>query len=354
MALRFFRRVRLAPGLTLNLSKRGGSLSMGPRGAKVTMGRTGIRRTVGLPGTGIWHTKKLGGSSGGTKTRRPSHRTHQTPMEETAHHPAITDRLTLGFFKKLFTPADEKNFVQGLRLVIEEKPEAAYRSLIKAPDIADARFVAGIMAMKLDKPKDAAKYLKAALRKKASLGKQFQKYGIQATFSFPITPRIEAWVTASAQGATLALAEVRQALGQWRASIKDLKDLLRQNGHDPVVLLALCEMLIEEDGSNQACKEVIRRTAKVENEDEVHAALLLWKGKALKELHLHTAARDTLTKAYRRKKDRSPELLHAIQYERALVHQRLGQNRRYREELERLFAEAPDFEDVMDRIASLD
>lgn len=51
MAFRFFRRVRLAPGLTLNLSKRSGSLSFGPRGAKVTAGTSGVRRTVSLPGT---------------------------------------------------------------------------------------------------------------------------------------------------------------------------------------------------------------------------------------------------------------------------------------------------------------
>ncbi len=41
MGLRFFRRVRLGKGLTLNLSKTGASLSMGPRGAKFTMGTSG-------------------------------------------------------------------------------------------------------------------------------------------------------------------------------------------------------------------------------------------------------------------------------------------------------------------------
>ncbi len=58
--LRFFRRVRIAPGLTLNLSKHGASLSAGVRGAHVTVGRTGIRRTVGLPGTGIFCTSHTG------------------------------------------------------------------------------------------------------------------------------------------------------------------------------------------------------------------------------------------------------------------------------------------------------
>src|SRR2546423_6672730 len=56
MPLRFFRRIRIAPGLTVNVSKSGASVSVGPRGAKVTVGRKGVRRTVGLPGTGVFYT----------------------------------------------------------------------------------------------------------------------------------------------------------------------------------------------------------------------------------------------------------------------------------------------------------
>lgn len=62
--LRYFRRVRLAPGVTLNLGKRGASLSVGVRGAHVTVGRSGIRRTVGLPGTGVFYTSHDGWHSG--------------------------------------------------------------------------------------------------------------------------------------------------------------------------------------------------------------------------------------------------------------------------------------------------
>ena len=62
--LRFFRRMQLAPGVRLNLSKRGASVSLGVRGAHVTLGRTGIRRTVGLPGSGIFYTSQRGWHSG--------------------------------------------------------------------------------------------------------------------------------------------------------------------------------------------------------------------------------------------------------------------------------------------------
>ena len=51
--VRLFRRVRLAPGVSLNLSGSGPSVSLGVRGAHVTMGRSGVRQTVGIPGTGV-------------------------------------------------------------------------------------------------------------------------------------------------------------------------------------------------------------------------------------------------------------------------------------------------------------
>ena len=60
MAFRFQKRIKLLPGVTVNIGKRGISASAGPRGAKITVGKTGTRATVGLPGTGISQTKMLG------------------------------------------------------------------------------------------------------------------------------------------------------------------------------------------------------------------------------------------------------------------------------------------------------
>lgn len=59
MGFRFFRRLRIFPGLTVNLSKVGASLSVGARGAHVTFGRRGVRETVGIPGTGIYYTELI-------------------------------------------------------------------------------------------------------------------------------------------------------------------------------------------------------------------------------------------------------------------------------------------------------
>jgi hypothetical protein len=49
MPLRFYRRVRLIPGIRLNASRGGVSLSMGHRGAWFTVGPRGRRVSVGWP-----------------------------------------------------------------------------------------------------------------------------------------------------------------------------------------------------------------------------------------------------------------------------------------------------------------
>ena len=55
--LRFTRRIRIVPGITLNLTRRGVSTSVGPRGFRTTFGRRGVRQTIGLPGSGLFATK---------------------------------------------------------------------------------------------------------------------------------------------------------------------------------------------------------------------------------------------------------------------------------------------------------
>jgi hypothetical protein len=56
MGFRFSRRIRILPGVWLNLSKSGVSTSNGGRGAWSTFGKRGTRTTVGIPGTGISYT----------------------------------------------------------------------------------------------------------------------------------------------------------------------------------------------------------------------------------------------------------------------------------------------------------
>ena len=65
MGFRFYRRIKIAPGVSLNLGKKGASVSIGPRGAKMTFGKNGTRTSVGIPGTGMRYEKCYPNSSSG-------------------------------------------------------------------------------------------------------------------------------------------------------------------------------------------------------------------------------------------------------------------------------------------------
>lgn len=67
MAFRFRRSMKIAPGVRLNISKKGGSVSIGPRGAKLTSGTSGTRITGGIPGTGLSVTEKIGSKKRGAQ-----------------------------------------------------------------------------------------------------------------------------------------------------------------------------------------------------------------------------------------------------------------------------------------------
>jgi hypothetical protein len=58
MPFRFHKRLRIIPGLWLNLSKKGGSLSVGGCGATINVNREGHQETVGLPGSGLSYRTK--------------------------------------------------------------------------------------------------------------------------------------------------------------------------------------------------------------------------------------------------------------------------------------------------------
>ena len=150
-----------------------------------------------------------------------------------------------------------------------------------------------------------------------------------------------------------AIGDFHQHQAKFNKSFDDLKQLYRRDPSDVVVRLSLAELAVEEAGDKQSCTWIIRQTEGLENESEIHAALLLFKAKALRLLGLLSAARDTLTATLRRKKGRPDELLRAMRYERALVYELLGNKRQARVELEKLYAEKPDFEDVAERLGLL-
>jgi hypothetical protein len=102
MGVRFRRRVTIAPGVSLNISKRGLGISAGPRGVKAGIGPRGVHHSVGLPGTGLFYRKDA--SWGQTKSQG-----QQAATADVAVH--VRDDGTVHFTDQagqLLTPATER------------------------------------------------------------------------------------------------------------------------------------------------------------------------------------------------------------------------------------------------------
>lgn len=342
MGFRFFRRVKVAPGVTLNFSKSGLSTSFGVRGARVTVGRRGLRKTVGIPGTGLYYSEV----SGGGRQRRSRSAERSRPQPPPPEH-----QLDLGFFQRLWTPKGERGFVDGCREYVAGNPRKALATLRQADGVADAAFLAAFLAMDVGDLNEAEHQFKRAWARHRTLGRHFGKYGLQVELALPITEHVTAHIRPGLRGVLLGLTEVYQAQGRFREAVDCLKRLHREAREDVVVQLSLAELLWESRPEDKrTAKQIVAIAGDAENTSSVHAALLLYKARALRALGLLTAARDTLTAALRRKKDRDPQLLNALRFERACVYEALGQRTRARREFEKVYAADPQHEEVAQRL----
>ena len=59
MGLYFRKSVKIAPGVRLNMSKKGMSVSAGPKGAKVNISKRGTYLTTSVPGTGVYSRRRI-------------------------------------------------------------------------------------------------------------------------------------------------------------------------------------------------------------------------------------------------------------------------------------------------------
>jgi tetratricopeptide (TPR) repeat protein len=337
MPFRFWRRIRLAPGVTLNLSKSTASLSLGPRGAKYTISPRGNRATAGLTGTGLFYTvhdsKRAGRGGAAPATAVPQR-----------------DKLTLGFFQRLMMPAEERRFIDGIRAINDGDQDAALAALEEARDLPDAAWMAGMIRLRREEFDRAKAHFQHALDRLDDLGVLFEKYEIAAQASLPITEDIFAHVLPRERGTRLALVEIAQLEGHLSDALAHIERLMTIDPTDPMVLLSFAELALDTPDDRVLMDRVVRASTHVENETPLDTAILLYRGKALGALGLPNAAIDVFTLANRRRKDRPEALLHQIRYDRAVLYHETGQRARARRQFEGIYAADPGFEDVAERL----
>jgi len=320
------------------------SVSLGTRGARFTIGPRGTRTTFGIPGTGIYYTVHHG-------ARRPS-RSSQKQREEIASLlvPRPEERLKLSFLQRLWTPKDVENLVDGAREALLGHHNKAYELLVQAAHLPDAAFLTGFLALEKNQLDQAEQLLRYAAAKHRQLGYLQKRYGVVPSLELPITDEITAHLPMNLRGTLLGLVEVLQRQGKDQEALAQLERLFRLEPEDPLVKLSLAELLWQTQPDDpHTWKRILRLAQGIQNDSPIHAALLLYQARALRKLGLLEAARDVLTRLLRKKKSLPDSLRKAIQYERALVYESLGQHRRARREWEKLYLVDPHFQDVAAR-----
>jgi len=337
MGFRFWRRMKILPGVTLNISKSGVSFSFGVRGLKYTVGQKGRRTTVGIPGTGLSYTK--------VHTKKK-----ESKKDIESKQNKVENSIT-SFFEQLTLPDDERAFIDGCKEFIIGNYDKALDYFEKALHIADGLYLAGFLVLKNKQYSKAIKYLEAAIEDKEKLGSYISKYGITLNLTLSITEEVSVSVGVDEKGALLGLVEAYQSIKLFDKAIFYLNRLLNLEPNDIVVRLSLAELLLDaEYNDKETLKKVITLAEGVNNETYVHAALLFYKAKALRLLDLKEEALKTLSTVLRKKKDRPEDLLKAAMYERAVLYEELGKHRLAKKEFEKLYEKDPYYEDVARKI----
>ena len=177
---------------------------------------------------------------------------------------------------------------------------------------------------------------------------KFLPAGLSLTLAVRITDSVSAAPPFGELAAALALAELYQAAGRLEEAIGLLQQLF-ETLPDPLVRLSLCDLLYA-DGDYEA---VLETSAGVTNESDVEVETMHLRGAAFLATGHPTAALETFTAALAKTTNREIRLLNAVRYDRAIVLEQLGQDKRSRHDLERVYAADPAFEDVRERLAGM-
>lgn len=98
MAWNFRRRKKIAPGVYINMSKKGISTTVGPKGASMTFGPNGTYMNTSIPGTGLYNRQKIGGHGKQGATSQNSHSMYYNSSKETNTGCSSTGIITFILF----------------------------------------------------------------------------------------------------------------------------------------------------------------------------------------------------------------------------------------------------------------
>jgi tetratricopeptide (TPR) repeat protein len=283
----------------------------------------------------VSYVKQLGGGGGG---RRP--RTSRAVTAAAAPVAAPPETPAPGFF----APGHEKDFVKGLNELRAGRADAALQHFLSAADEEPgaAVYAASILSRHPEGRARAVEMLERLVQSDAELPTPLmQKYLPGVEVPVQITPHVRASVPLDGLAVALLLVEFYQEQGRLEDAIGLLEEVTDLDP-EPALTLSLCELYADAS----AWDGIVERAQGLEVVDDVTLEVAILYGRAMQEKGLHDAALSVFTAALRKKKGRSPVLLREATYRRALSQLQLGKRAQANRELQKIYAEDPNFRDV--------
>ena len=367
MGFRFFKRIKLLPGVTLNVGKSGPSVSVGPRGAKATIGAKGISSSLGIPGTGASYQKKLvsWGKTGGkttasrstaSKTTSRQSRPVATPAANAPQSSTQNDyeKLNLGFFAKLVCSKEEKALAKGVQACLLNDYAGSEPHLKQALPLPDAAFTLGTVYLNTERYEEAEKLFALAEQTPNRIGEFYQKYTLGMTFHLAVSPFYEADFPPCVLVSYLSHVEMLQQMKRYSDACKLLLELQKRFPDNLDVIISWADIVLENEPNNEEkMNELVNMTKNLDNDSYAHAVLLMYKAEAFDNLGMTDAAITTLTNTMRKKADRPKEFLLELQYQRGVLYQKAGKNAQALKDFNAVYVEDPTYANVAQLIKEL-
>lgn len=335
MALRMRKSINLGGGVRLNASKTGIGLSAGTRGARYSVHSSGRRTSsVGIPGTGVGYVK----SSTSGRKRQPARQPAPPPP------PPPKPGLLAPGYEKAFHKAIHAYVGGDVRGALTLFRDASSKDTDERALSDD--FFAGLLSAQIEDDASAIYFLEKVVRSSQPLPDALMdKYVSGGGIGVPVTSSVSVDVPFGSLAAALTLAEVYQRQDRRDEAIGLLQQLIEVNP-DPSLKLSLCDLYAEAE----AWDEIVELAAGTTNEDDASCQVRIYQARAFEAQGMNDAALEAYKDALRSKK-REPELLREARYSKGKLLIAAGKKAMGRKELEKVYADDPNFRDVKDLLA---
>lgn len=274
MGFRFHRRIKLLPGVSLNVGKKSASISIGKKGAKLTMGTKGKHLTFGIPGTGLYYTEKLD-----KKQKKQTQRIYYPKI--VVKNTSSISTISTNNYNLNSLPNINSNLLSGILAYNKKDYDLAIQYLQQDSTLEASLLLAMIYYLKKDFSK-AKSLLEFIINhpNKDKLGNSFQELKINPTIGFFITNEIFVQTKLDLIVALLILTEIYQIEENLEFALKTLNQAYNLSPHDNMILLSLIEIIYEyykKTKANELLNNILSLTENITLKNLIDAGILYYR-----------------------------------------------------------------------------